>query len=594
MQTAQTYLEVVRRRGERRLELRRVYHNLKNRELFLLAYGKLYANKGALTPGTDLQDTADAMSLKRIDDLIAALEQGTYQWKPVRRLHIPKKNGKTRPLGITSWSDKLLQEVIRMVLSAYYEPQFANSSHGFRPGRGCHTALWSIAHGWKGIKWYVEGDIQGCFDNINHSQLLAIISRSVKDDRLLKLLKGMLEAGYLEEWTYGMTYSGVPQGGVLSPLLSNIYMNELDTYVEQILIPRYTKGKRRRCNREYARLGAAKRKAKREGDLERYRTLKQQQQAIPSGWMDDPDYRRLQYCRYADDFLLGFAGPKHEAEEIKSEIGKFLQALGLTLSQEKTLVTHATTASARFLGYHAKAVINNSRRGNNGHRTLNGRTVLQVPQAVEQEWRSRYSQRGESRHRTNLSQRSDHDIVTAYAVELQGLVNYYQLAGNVAGRLYPVKYTMQQSLVKTLAHKHKRPVTWVYRKYKRKMKNGVTAIVVETPREGKRPLVAKFGAQPIRHDDRVIVNDQRAFIWPNRNELVKRLLANQCELCGSTADVQVHHLRKLKDIQQWYKGRPNPPTWVVRQMELHRKTLVVCGKCHREIHAGIYDGPKLK
>ena len=217
MQSAQTYLEVVRSRGERRLELRRVYRNLKNRELFLLAYAKLYANDGALTPGAELKDTVDAMSLKRIDDMITALDTGTYQWKPTRRIYIPKKNGQ-RPLGIPSWSDKLLQEVLRMVLTAYYEPQFSLASHGFRPGHGCHTALQSILSGWKGTKWFIEGDIKGCFDHINHDKLLEIMGRNIKDERLIKLLRGMLDAGYLEDWVYKHTYSGVPQGGVVEYL----------------------------------------------------------------------------------------------------------------------------------------------------------------------------------------------------------------------------------------------------------------------------------------------------------------------------------------------------------------------------------------
>ena len=351
MQSAQTYLEVVRQRGERRLELRRVYRHLQNREFYLLAYAKLYRNAGALTPGVEPQDTIDAMSLERIDAIIRALEQGQYQWKPARRIDIPKKNGKTRPLGLPSWSDKLLQEVLRMVLSAYYEPQFSAVSHGFRPGRGCHTALQDIRQHWKGTKWFIEGDIRGCFDHISQSKLLEIIGRNIKDDRLLKLLRGMLDAGYREEWTYHQTYSGVPQGGVLSPLLSNIFLNELDTFVEQTLIPQYTRGDRRQRNPAYARLQANKLNARKARHRERYRTLHQSQRQTPSVVPNDPNYRRLRYCRYADDFLLGFVGTRQEADAIKRQVGDFLQTLDLTLSEEKTLITHATQERARFLGH---------------------------------------------------------------------------------------------------------------------------------------------------------------------------------------------------------------------------------------------------
>ena len=592
MQSAQVYLEVVRHRGERRLELRKVYRHLKNQEFFLQAYAKLYANAGALTPGADPQDTVDAMSLKRIGDIVRTLEKGTYQWKPVRRIYIPKKNGQQRPLGIPSWSDKLLQEVLRIVLSAYYEPQFSPASHGFRPGHGCHTALQDILSGWKGTKWFIEGDIRGCFDNISHNKLLAIISRNIKDERLMKLLKGMLDAGYLEDWTYYPTYSGVPQGGVLSPLLTNIFLNELDMYIEQTLLPPYTKGEDRHVNPEYARITQNLHNAKKAGDVECYRELKKRQQSLPSKMTDDPNYRRLHYCRYADDFLLGFVGPRHEAEDIKHKIGEFLQTLGLTLSEEKTLITHATDEHARFLGYEVSMAQEDTCKRRK-QRSVNGCPVLQVPHQTAKTWQTRYTRKGKPQHRTELLQRSDHDIVVTFDVELQGLVNYYTLAHDVAVKLYPVKWAYQQSLVKTLAYKHQQSVAWVYRKYKRKTEEGVTAIVVETPREGKKPLIAKFGAKPICFDKRAVVTDLKAVLWPSRNELVKRLQANQCELCGSTEDIQVHHIHKLKDIQQRYQGRPNPPTWAIRLMELRRKTLVVCSKCHHQIHAGVYDGPKL-
>ena len=158
MLQAQKYIEIVRSRGERRLPLNRVYRMIGHRDLYLAAYGKLYANKGATTPGVNPTDTVDGMSLKRIERIIAQLETGTYQWTPVKRTYIKKKKGGQRPLGLPGWNDKLLQEVIRMILDAYYEPRFADNSHGFRPGRGCHTALETIRDHWKGTKWFIEGD----------------------------------------------------------------------------------------------------------------------------------------------------------------------------------------------------------------------------------------------------------------------------------------------------------------------------------------------------------------------------------------------------------------------------------------------------
>ena len=593
MQTAQTYLEVVRSRGERRLELRRIYRNLKNRELFLMAYAKLYANAGALTPGVDADDTVDAMSLKKIDKLIAELDTGSYQWKPTRRVNIPKKNGKLRPISVASWSDKLLQEALRMVLSAYYEPQFSTSSHGFRPGRGCHTALQHILNTWKGTKWFIEIDVRSCFDEINRKLLLEILSRKIKDDRLMKLLREMLEAGYLEDWNYQQTYSGVPQGGVLSPLLTNVFLNELDQYVEQQLIPEYTRGKQRHFNNEYGRVRDAQLQAKKAGDYQRHRHLRQQQLRLPSKQTHDPDYRRLRYIRYADDALFGFVEPKSEAEDIKHKISDFLKTLGLTLSEEKTLITHATDGHAHFLGYDISMAHADTKQ-TDGKRSINGRTLLSVPDSVAQGWKSRYTRRGWPRHRRELLNRSDYDIVMTYAIEFQGLVNYYTLAYDVSKKLYPIKWVFMESLLKTLAFKHKHRVSWVCRRYKRKSAEGLMAIIVEVPRKDKKPLVARFGAKPIRFNKRAVINDQKSTIWLGRSELLTRLLAEKCELCGSTHDIQVHHIRKLKDIQDHYRGRPDPPDWVVRHSQLRRKTLVVCADCHRRIHAGDYDGPKLK
>ena len=334
MRTAETLLNIIQDRANA-LPLDDVYLQLFNPEMYLRAYSRIQKNTGAMTPGTT-KETVDGMSQEKIANLIEAIRYERWQWTPVRRVEIPKSNGKTRPLGIPTWSYKLLQEVIRSTLEAYYDPQFSEHSHGFRPNRGCHTALNQIHKTWVGAKWFIEGDIKGCFDNIDHTKLMSILREKIQDNRLLRLIAGLLKAGYCEEWAYHPTLSGTPQGGVISPLLANIYLDQMDAYVAKKLIPAHTRSEHRKPNPQSTRLSQLGSYYRRMGRPEKAEELRRQAQKLPSGIPNDPDYRRLRYVRYADDFLLGFIGPKAEAEEIKEEVATFLQTeLQLTLSQKK-------------------------------------------------------------------------------------------------------------------------------------------------------------------------------------------------------------------------------------------------------------------
>src|SRR5260370_31676715 len=293
------------------------------------------------------------MSLAKIKQLIDDVRHERHRWTPVRRVEIPKKKGGQRPLGLPSWKDKLLQEVMRSILEAYYEPQMSEHSHGFRPSRGCHTALPEIQTKWTGSRWFVEGDIAKFFDTMDHEVLLTILSEKIHDHRFLRLIRHLLESGYLEEWKFNTTLSGCPQGGVISPILSNIYLDKCDQYVEKTLLPAYTRGKKRVPNPEYETLRAKERWQKRLGNYEEAKKLRKQYQKLSSYSQDDDTYRRLFYVRYADDTLFGFAGPRQEAEEIKQQLSQFLrETLKLEMLQDKTLITHASSEKARFLNYH--------------------------------------------------------------------------------------------------------------------------------------------------------------------------------------------------------------------------------------------------
>jgi group II intron reverse transcriptase/maturase len=598
----QKFLDVVHKLGTKGYPLTGVYRRIQDKELFLMAYGKLYANQGATTAGTDPKDTVDGMSMERIEEILRQLHEGTYQWKPVRRVEIPKANGKKRPLGIPTWSDKLLQEVMRMVLEAYYEPRFSKYSHGFRPNRSCHTALKQIHHSWKGTKWFIEGDIKGCFDNIDHHVLLEILARNIKDNRFLKLIRQMLQAGYLEDWHYHGTYSGTPQGGVISPILANIFLNELDQYIESGLIPAYSKGKRR-VNPEYGRINKRMYYARKKGKKELVKELEMQRRQLSSGDPLDPDYRSLRYSRYADDFLLGFTGPRKEAEEIKQKIGDFLKTIRLDLSEEKTLITHATSQRAHYLGYDIRVAVDNNQmtkqdKQHTKHRSraINMLPVLAVPEQVAHFWKMKYTKNGEPTNRPELLQCSDFEIVSTYGSEFRGIVNYYSMAYNVAYSFYPVKYMFMESAARTLANKFKISKAKVFAKYKRTSEHGVKALIVQAPNPNHpdKPHYAKLGELPIHTNFSTVIQDKVETLYVNRNDLIRRLLADTCELCGSKNQIVVHHIRKLADIKKKFQGRQSSPDWAKFMMTRNRKTVVVCHKCHAKIHAGQYDSMKVE
>jgi group II intron reverse transcriptase/maturase len=583
MQNADTVLGVLRERGRRGLPLEELYRQLFNPQLYLLAYGRIYANKGAMTPGAS-GETADGMSLGKIGRIIDALRHERYRFSPVKRVYIPKKSGQLRPLGLPPWSDKLVGEVVRLLLEAYYEPQFSDRSHGFRPRRGCHTALREVANTWTGTTWFVEGDVSDCFGSFDHERMVEILAEKIHDNRFLRLMRNMLKAGYLEDWRWNATLSGVPQGGVVSPVMSNIYLHKLDSFVETVLIPEYTRGRVRKQDTDYARVRAASNRARKRGDRDTARELRKQLRSMPSGDPRDPGYRRLHYCRYADDTLLGFAGPKAEAEEIKARLAAFLRDdLKLELSPGKTLITHARTQAARFLGYEI-TVLHNDRKVTRGIRRANGTVSLRVPAAVIKAKSAPYLARGKPARRPQLRNEDDHTIVSVYGAEYRGIVQYYLLAGNVA-RLYRLHWVMETSLLKTLADKHRSSVSKMARKHK---------AVIDTPhgprkcvearieRSGRKPLVARFGGIPLRRQKDAVLTDRLPVPGIIRHkELVTRLLADRCEICGHAGQVDVHQVRKLADLGK--PGQPRP-AWAELMARRRRKTLVVCPSCHDTIH----------
>ncbi len=423
--------------------------------------------------------------------------------------------------------------------------------------------------------------------------MTSIMAEKIHDGRFLRLVSNMLTAGYLEDWRWHATLSGAPQGGIASPVMSNIYLDRLDTFVEQTLLPEYNRGDRRRRNRAYEVVDDQIAKARRHGDRAAVRMLVQHRRRLPSQDPNDPDYRRLRYVRYADDWLLGFAGPRHEAEQIKTRIGTFLrEQLKLELSESKTLITHTASQAARFLGYEIRTQLTDTKL-TKGRRAVNGAIGLFVPRDVIRQTCAKYMRHGVPAQRGGLLHDQDFTIVAKYAAEYRGIVQYYLLAQDVF-RLERLRWVMETSMLKTLAGKHRSSVTKMAAKHKAVIDTPAgkrTCFQVTVPRDhGRKPLVARFGGIPLKRQRNAVLTDLAPVMASTkRNELIHRLLADCCELCDSRNQIEVHHIRKLADLNR--HDRPDRPTWVHLMAKRRRKTIVICRPCHEDIHAGRLNAP---
>jgi len=415
--------------------------------------------------------------------------------------------------------------------------------------------------------------------------MVRILSEKIHDNRFLRLIEQMLKAGYLEDWRYHETLSGCPQGGVVSPILSNIYLHKLDVFVETVLIPQYTRGKCRKRSPEYDRLRHHMVQARARGDRALAHDLRRQLRRVPSGDPQDPGYRRLRYSRYADDHILGFIGPKAEAEAIKDQLARFLRDdLALALNPDKTLVTHARTRAARYLGYEI-IVQHCDTKITCGRRSANGAIALRVPLDVVKAKCAPYRCHGKPWYRPRLQNLDDYDIVATYAAEYRGIIGYYRLATDV-WRLGTLRWHAVTSMLKTLAAKYQSTVSKMAAKYQAKIQTSVglrTCFEARIHRNGKPDLVARFGGIPLVRDKNAVLVDRIPPPAPHpRKELIHRLLTRRCELCGDPGKTVVHQVRKLANLGP---AGPNQPAWAALMASKRRKTLVVCTACHEAIHA---------
>ena len=583
----------------------RLYRNLYNPEFYLLAYANVAKSQGSMTAGADGQ-TLEGMSMSRIEGIIISMKDKSYHPQPARRKYIPKKNGKLRPLGVPSADDKIVQEIVRMILEAIYEPTFENCSHGFRPHRSCHTALMQVKREFTGAKWIVEGDIHACFDNFDHHVLIDLLRRRINDEAFLELIWKFLKAGYMEQWEYHCTYSGTPQGSGISPVCANIYLTELDRFILDYK-KRFDRETvtRRKTSKEYEKAARRYRKARRamtENAVhtpEMIREFKEsRKEKIAQNYNDplDVNYKKIQYNRYADDFVIGVIGSKEDAKKIKEDVKEFLsQKLHLEMSEEKTKITHSSE-KVRYLGYDFKVI-----RSKNVKRTKTGdlknpwygKVFLYMP---KEKWVAKAMERKaievkrdkvtgketwRPMPRKELMNLNDAEIVARFNSEIRGMYNYYMIAENVA-TLHKYYYMARYSLLKTLAGKHRTYVSEIKKRY---MKDGILKIPYVTK---SGPKVCEFYHDGFRKQQRGY--DNVSDILPvykkydGRFTIINRIKAGKCELCGANADYLImHHVRTLKPLT----GKDE---YEKKMLDIHRKSLALCPTCYSNLHMSKPNG----
>jgi len=587
-------------------KFQRLYRNLYNPEFYWLAHKNIYANEGSMTAGVD-GTTMDNMSEKRVGKIIASLQDRSYQPQPARREYIAKKNSnKKRPLGIPGGNDKLVQEVVRMILESIFEPNFSKNSHGFRPERSCHTALLQIHDTFTGTHWFVEGDIQACFDSFDHQVVVELLRRRIEDETFIQLIWKFLKAGYMEQWEYHPSYDGVPQGSGVSPILANIYLSELDDFMENYKAGfdagNYTKrqnnpaykrasGKVERYKKKGAAVWDTLDKSERQARARNLKTLQIEMRRLYPYAVHDKTYKSVQYVRYADDFLIGVNGSREEALRVKADVKRFLaERLKLTLSEEKTKITH-TSDRARFLGYDITVSRSqHTKKKKNGVRQRCHSYVVELL-APREKWVGKLleykaikivlnhndKERFKALHRGKLINLPDIEILSAYNAEIRGLYNFYSIA-NDSYKIGIFANVMKYSMFKTFACKYKTNANTIKARY---IRDGKFTVEYQT-KSGKKQAIFYNGGfkrklEAIKFADISALPQHKKY--DKFNSLRNRIRLGLCEMCGQKTDnISLHQVKALKAL----KGNA---MWELLMLERRRKTLAVCPKCHSEIHS---------
>lgn len=573
-----------------------VTHILADPEILLAAYSNIKSKAGNMTGGSDKQ-TLDGMNLEWFQQICKEIASGQFQFKPARRVEIAKPKGGTRPLGIASPRDKIVQEAMRMILEAIFESGFSANSHAFRPGRSCHTALNQVKMQFGHVNWFIEGDISKCFDSFHHNVLISAVTSRIKDQVFIDLLYKALKSGYIDaRGVWKSAELGTPQGSIISPILCNIYLDKLDKWIEN-LIASFDTGKRRRQNPQYTRLTRGNSSLDPEARRQKMRFIHENsiRQFIPN----DPGFKRLRYVRYADDILLGVIGSKADCTALREKLAIFLQQqLRLTLSLEKTKITHAITDRALFLGteirmtpYNKKA-IRKVQKGNDTRISIistRPQFLAPIDTIVSKLSNKKFCRRGLRGHPTRVGKFIHLEldvIIQQYLWVARGLLNYYSFVDNYARLRARVLYILLYSCALTFASKLKLgTLKKVFKKFGSQLKvqdkSGKVVASFDCSKFAKSsPGFAKSQpSNPFAVIDRVAAATQRT----------RKIMSSECSICGSVHKLEMHHIKHLRKAGTAVKGN----SLLSLMVRMNRKQIPLCYECHQRVHRGLYDGKRL-